>query len=335
MTTRQAQAINEALHQLMEDDERVILMGQGVTNPWYIGTTTEGLIDRFGPKRVIDTPISENAITGIAAGAALGELRPILVHPRHDFMWLAMDQIANQIAQWDFLYHQKIPIVIWAIVNRGNEQGAQHSQSLHAVFAHIPGLKVVAPSNPSDALLLFYQAVLDNGPVIFLDDRWLYTQRGVVFKMHPKQTAFMSSRYTGIFAGCEGKIARKGESITIVATSYMVILAIEIAIASENYIGRIEVIDLRSLKPLDTDIVFASVQKTGRLVIVDGGWLTCGFAAEIAALVQEHCFEYLKAPIKRVTLPDTPAPASSKLEKDYYITEEKILEAIKEVLKYK
>jgi len=316
-----AQAINETLRQMMEKDKRVILIGQGVTSPWYVGTTTVGLIDEFGPKRIIDTPVSENGVTGIAVGAAISGLHPILVHPRMDFMYYAMDQIANHAANWHYMLGGKVsvPLTIWGIINRGGEQAAQHSQALQAIFTHIPGLKVVMPSTPYDAKGLLVASIEDNNPVLYIDDRWLYTLEGEV----PEEI------YTVPIG--RGTVRKNGKDITLVATSYMVNEAIKAVTNLKKDGIDIEVIDLRSLKPLDKTLLFESVKKTGRLIIADGGWEACGIAAEISALVAENIFSYLRAPIKRVTLPNTPAPASSSLEKAYYPDSETLIQAVKEL----
>ena len=318
-----AQAINEALHQVMDQDSRVFLIGQGVISPWYVGTTTDGLMEKFGEGRVLDTPVSENGITGIAAGAALAGMRPIVVHPRMDFMYYAMDQIANHIANWHFMLGEKlsIPLVIWGIINRGGEQAAQHSQALQAMFAHIPGLKVLVPSNPYDAKGLLMSAVADYNPIVYIDDRWLYTQIGDV----PEN---MYSIPIG-----KGVRLREGKEVTVVAISYMVVETLKAAEELSKEGIHVEVIDPRSLKPLDTDLIFESIRKTRRLLIVDGGWKTCGAAAEIASQASEHVFEYLKAPIKRLTLPDAPAPASCALEVLYYQDKTDIVTSIKELVK--
>ena len=316
------QTINETLHQIIEKDSRVFLIGQGVTSPWYVGSTTVGLLDRFGPERIIDTPVSENGIAGVAVGAALAGMRPILVHPRMDFMYYAMDQIANHAANWHYMFggQLSVPLTVWAIINRGGEQGAQHSQALQAMFTHIPGLKVVMPSTPHDAKGLLIASIEDDNPVIYIDDRWLYDSVGEV----PEE---LYSEPMG-----KGVIRREGKDVTVVATSYMVIEASRAAESLENEGIDVEVIDLRSLKPLDERLLFDSVRKTGRLVVADGGWKTCGVAAEISALVAEKTFSYLKAPILRVSLPDIPAPASSPLEKAFYPDSNDIILSVKRVL---
>lgn len=316
-----ADAIREALHQLMEEDKGVILIGQGVTSPWYAGTTTVGLIDKFGDRRVIDTPVAENSITGIAAGSSLVGIKPILMHPRMDFMYYAMDQIANHIANWHFMFGGKttMPLVMWAIINRGGEQAAQHSQALQAIFMHIPGLKIVMPSTPYDAKGLLISSLKDANPVLYIGDRWLYQEKGDVRE--------------DLYSVPIGKaiVRKEGKDITIVASSYMTVKAIEAARILDREGIDAEVIDLRTLKPLDEDSICRSVKKTGRLIVIDGGWRTCGVAAEICALVGEKAFKYLKNPIARITLPDAPAPASSALEKRYYPTERDIISEAKKM----
>lgn len=318
-----AQAINEALHQIIAENDDAFLIGQGVTSPWYVGTTTVGLIQRFSEKRIIDTPTSENAMTGVALGASLLGMRPILCFPRMDFMYYAMDQIANHTANWHYMFGGQLSasLTLWAIINRGGEQAAQHSQAIQAIFAHFPGLKVVMPSTPYDAKGLLVACVKERNPVVYIDDRWLYTFEGEV----PQEL------YS--FPIGKGVIRHKGKDVTVVATSYMVHEALKAAKQMEKQGVDVEVVDLLSLKPLDENLLFASVKKTGRLIIADGGWRTCGAAAEISARVAEsEVFKSLKAPIFRVALPDTPAPASSVLEKVYYPSAEKIALTVRKIL---
>jgi len=315
-------AINEALHQVMSDDDSVFIIGQGVKSPWYVGNTTRGLLERYGAGRVIDTPVSENAMTGAAVGAALVGMRPIVIHPRIDFMLYALDPIINEAANWHYMFggQSSVPAVIWGIINRGGEQAAQHSQALHALFAHIPGLKVVMPSTPYDAKGLMIAAVRDENPVIYIDDRWLYSQEGLV----PRESYSVPIG--------RGVVRRRGKDITLLTVSHPVLNSLKAAklLAAEGI--DVEVIDLRSLKPVDEGLMYKSLKKTGRLVIVDGGWKTCGFSAEIAALVSENMFKCLKAPIHRVTLPDTPAPASCVLEEEYYIRTDNIVLALRNAM---
>jgi pyruvate dehydrogenase E1 component beta subunit len=316
------EAINEALHQAIELDESVFLIGQGVTSPWYVGKTTVGLIDRFGPERIIDTPVSESGVTGTAVGAAISGMRPVVVHPRMDFMYYAMDQIANHAGNWFYMFggQASVPITFWGIVNRGGEQAAQHSQSIQAIFTHLPGLKVVMPGTPYDAKGLLLASIKDNNPVVFVDDRWLYDEVGDV----PEEM------YTVPLG--KGAIRREGKDITIVATSHMATVAAKAVESLEKAGIDTELIDPRSIKPFDENMVIESVKKTGRLVIVDGGWKTCGISAEMAANIAEKAFDYLKAPIKRVALPDTPAPASRTLEKAYYPDAGDIDRTVKELV---
>lgn len=318
-----AEAINEALHQIIAKDNRTFLIGQGVTSPWYVGTTTIGLINRFGPQKIVDTPTSENAMTGVALGAALAGMHPIICFPRMDFMHYAMDQIANHVANWHYMFGGQLSasVTIWGIVNRGGEQAAQHSQATQAIFTHIPGLKVVMPSTPHDAKGLLAASVEDNNPVVFIDDRWLYQHVGDV-----------PEKLYSVPIG-KGVVRREGEDVTVAATSYMVHEALKASENLEKERVDVEVVDLRSLKPLDETLLFESVKKTGRLVVADGGWKTCGVAAEISAKIAESAvFESLKAPILRVTLPDAPAPASSALEKVYYPNSENVASTVRKVL---
>jgi acetoin:2,6-dichlorophenolindophenol oxidoreductase subunit beta len=318
-------AINEALKQLMRSDPSVILIGQGVKSPWYVGNTCTDLVSEFGEDRVIDTPVSENAMTGAAVGAALAGMKAIVVHPRVDFVLYAFDPIVNQAANWHYMSggNASAPAVFWLIVNRGGEQAAQHSQALHALFSHIPGLKVVAPSTPADAKGLLIAAVNDPDPVIYIDDRWLYAQEEEVDET---MTAFPLGKAV---------IRRSGSQISLISSSYTSLLCRRAAesLASEGIDA--EVVDLLTLKPYDKECVLQSVSKTGRAVIVDGGWRSFGYAAEISAYITENLFGTLHAAVQRVCLPDAPAPASRTLEEAYYITEEKIIQSVKSIINHK
>ncbi len=315
-------AVNEAFHQILKLDESVFLIGQGVTSPWYVGNTTSDLIDSFGTERIIDTPVSENAVTGAAVGAAIVGMKPIVVHPRLDFMAYAMDPIINEASNWMYMSggRTNVPMVIWGIINRGGEQAAQHSQSWHSLFAHIPGIKVVMPSNPYDAKGLMISAIDDPNPVLYIDDRWLYGIEGIVPEKIYKVPI-------GV-----GDIAQEGTDVTIVACSYQVRLAIKAAFELRKSGIEAEIIDLRTIKPLDENLIINSVLKTGRMAIIDGGWKSYGIAAEISALVFEKAFGKMKTPIIRVTLPDVPAPASSVLENSYYIKVSTITSAIEKLV---
>lgn len=309
---------------MMAADKSVFLIGQGVKSPWYVGNTATGLVDRFGEERVIDTPVSENAITGSAVGAAVAGMRPVVVHPRLDFMLYAFDPIINEAANWSYMSGGKanVPVVIWGIINRGGEQAAQHSQALQALFAHIPGLKVVMPSTAYDAKGLMIAAIKDNNPVVYIDDRWLYREEGEV----PK-------KIYSVPIG-KGVIRKKGRDITIVGISYMASEAEKAAETLKKYGIDAEVIDMRSVKPLDIPLVLESVQKTKRLIIAEAAWLTGSISSTIAAEIAGHdIIKSLKSPVKRLTLPDTPAPMSKTLEKAFYINSSHIVRAAKEMLK--
>lgn len=317
-----AQAIREAFAQLLENDPRVFVFGQGLWSPWYVGRSMHELDKDFGRDRIIESPVSENATTGAAIGAAIAGMRPIVVHPRMDFMLLAVDPIVNQAANWCYMFggQANAPVVIRAMINRGGEQGAQHSQAIQAMFAHIPGIKVVMPSTPYDAKGLLIAAVADGNPIMYIDDRWLYEETGEV----PEE---MYSVPIGT-----GAVRRAGSDVTVVSSSYMSAEASKAAHTLQSLNIDAELIDLRSIKPWDKELILESVRKTGRLVVADAAWMTCGVAAEIAATVASEAFEHLVAPIARVCLPDVPAPTSGALEKAYYIGADEIVAAVEQVL---
>ncbi len=315
-------AINEAFHQIMSLDESVILIGQGVKSPWYVGNTAQGLIDKFGEQRVIDTPVSENSMTGAAVGAALAGMRAVVVHPRMDFMLYAFDPIINEAANWFYMSGGKasVPVVFWGVINRGGEQAAQHSQALHAMFSHAPGLKVVMPATPYDAKGLMVAAIRDDNPVVFVDDRWLYNTEGDV----PEE---LYSVPIG-----KGAIRKEGKDVSLIASSFMVGESLKAASELEKHGVNAEVLDLRTVKPLDVELILKTVEKTGRTVIVDSGWKTCGLAAEISAIIAENDIGILKSPIRRMTLPDVPAPASRSMESKYYFKYPEIVNAVIKIM---
>ena len=318
------EALNEALHQLLEADTRVLLIGQGVNSPWYVGSSTRGLSERFGPSRVIDTPICEDSVTGAAVGAAMAGLRPIVVHPRMDFALLAMEQLVGQAANWHYMSGGKVrvPLVAWLIVNRGGEQAAQHSQSLHAYFAHVPGLKVIMPATPYDVKGLLIAAVQGEDPVVFVDDRWLYPTVGPV----PEEMVTVPIG--------QAALRREGRHLTIVATSYLAVEAERAADELAQVGIDVEIIDLRTARPIDTSTILASVRKTGRLLVVDGGWAACGLSAEVAAIVAESdALTCLKAPVRRLALPPTPAPMASTLEGAYFRHARDIVAEVRHMLR--
>jgi pyruvate/2-oxoglutarate/acetoin dehydrogenase E1 component len=316
-------AINEALHQMMEIDPRVFLIGQGVKSPWYVGNTARGLIERFGPERVIDTPVSENCITGAAVGAAIAGMRPVIVHPRMDFMLYALDPIINEAANWCYMFggNSSVPVVIWGCINRGGEQAAQHSQAIHAFFAHTPGLKVVMPSTPYDAKGLLISAIEDENPVVYISDRWLFPMED-----------FVPEEIYSLPIG-KGIIRKEGKDVSVIAVGYMVIEAMKAAELLKEEDIDAEVIDLRSIKPFDKELLWDSVKKTGRVIIADVGWKSFGISGELSAFIVENAFDYLKQPVVRVGLPDTPAPAARTLEEAYYPRSRNLVEAVKSLLR--
>lgn len=309
----------------MKKDRRVFIMGESVaSSAGVFGTTREAYLN-FGDRRVITTPLSENGFTGIGMGAALAGLYPIMVHDRNDFLMLAMDQIVNHIAKWSYIHNGKItlPLVIRALIGRGWGQGAQHSQSLQALFAHIPGLKVVMPSTPYLAKGLLLESIFDPGPVIFLEHRWLFSKEGKV----PK----------GFYTVPLGKAVRhrKGKDITVIATSYMVYEAFVAASALEKEGIEVEIIDPLTLQPLDEKTIIASVKKTGRAIVVDTGWRRFGVTAEISSVISENAFSFLKAPVARIGLPHASTPASSELENHFYPSAKEIIRAARMLLPMK
>jgi len=316
------QALNEATDLCMAKDQSVYIMGLGVPDPKGIFGSTLGLQQKYGNLRVMDMPVSENAMTGVAIGSALVGMRPIMTHQRIDFALLAVEQMVNQAAKWHYMFGGQmcVPLVIRMIIGRGWGQGAQHSQSLEAWFAHVPGLKVVMPTTPYDAKGLLISSIEDNNPVIFIEHRWLYNIAGHV----PE----------GIYRVPIGKakVVRSGADITIASTSYMTLESMRAAeILAKDGVST-EVIDIRTLKPLDGDAIIESVKKTGRLIVVDSGYITGGIGAEVAARVVEKAFNHLKCPIRRIGLPDCPGPTSPALSKFYYPRSRHILKVVREVL---
>jgi len=313
------EALDEATRQAMTKDERVFVMGVGVSDPKGIFGTTRGAFEQFGGDRVFDTPLSEAALTGMGVGAALRGFHPLLVHARNDFLLLTMDQVVNNAAKWRYMCggKLKVPFTIRAIIGRGWGQAAQHSQSLQAMFAHVPGLAVVMPATPADAKGLLMTALTSDFPVICLEHRWLYDKSGPVAE---------DPYYTPLGVGT---VVRPGRDVTIVAVSHMVLEALQAADALAKQGIEAEVVDPRTLRPLDSALICRSAAKTGRLVIADTGWRSYGVSAEIAARAAEELWGVLKAPIRRVALPDVPTPCSSALESAYYPGTGAIVDAVK------
>lgn len=309
-----AEAIRDGLATALRLDPSVICYGLGVTDPKGVFGTTLGLETEFGPDRVFDMPTAENAMTGIAIGAALGGLRPVLTHQRLDFALLSMDQIVNNAAKWRFMFGgtASAPIVIRMILGRGWGQGPTHSQNLQAWFAHIPGLKVVMPTRPADAKGLLLSAIFGQDPVIFLEQRWLHNARG--------ETPQGDYR---VPIGLSAKL-HQGDDLTVVSSGYLSIEALHAAqFLAAKGIG-CDLIDLRSLRPLDLPAIASSLSRTGRLLVLDSGFATGGVAGEILAWASETLFSRLSAAPARLTAPDAPEATSPALTAAYHVRAEHI-----------
>jgi len=318
-------AILAAFEYLLENYKEVFVIGQGLWSPWYVGNTMTNLEKKFGIERIMDTPVSESASTGIAVGASISGMKPIVVHPRMDFMLYAMDSIVNQAANWSHMFGgQTNPnLTIRCILNRGGEQGAQHSQALHAWFAHVPGLRVVMPSTVVDARDLLIASVLCKDPVMFIDDRWLYDQEDYLPPV--KEINLLDQK---------PKISIKGCDITIVASGHSSLLAREAAQILKNKNISAEVVDIRVLNPLDASLIINSVKKTKNLLVVDCGWTSGGFSAEIITkVVEQLSVKCLNSSPVRIALPNSPAPNSRKHEENYYNKTEDLVKAVKKILK--
>ena len=319
-------ALLAAFEWLLDKHPEVFVIGQGLWSPWYVGNSMTDLDKKFGVERIIDTPVSESAVTGAAVGAALAGKKPIVVHPRMDFMLYAMDAIVNQAAKWRHMIggQAEVPVTIRGIINRGGEQGAQHSQALHSWFAHIPGLRVVMPASVADARDLLIASVLSPDPVVFIDDRWLYAQE-----------AELPDVDTPLDLSKEGpKITKSGADITLIAASHAVMLAQEAASKLDAKGISAEVVDIRVISPLQSEVICASARKTGRVLCVDGGWSPCGFSAEILAVLAENLApsDWRSAP-QRLTLPFAPAPTSRVLEKAYYPSADDVMMQAQKIVK--
>jgi pyruvate/2-oxoglutarate/acetoin dehydrogenase E1 component len=304
-----AQALSEGLCQAMESDPSIFVTGIAVDYPSGIFGSTAEAAKRFGPARVFDAPAMENALTGIAVGAAAMGKRPVIVHPRNDFMFLAFDNLINLAAKWRYMFNGAagtVPIVVRAVIGKGWGQGATHSQSLQSMLAHVPGLTVVMPAFPYDAKALTIAALQHDGPVVMLEHRALYSISGDV------PDAFEPGELG------KAKVVRSGKDVTIVGTSLMAYEATHAADELARHGVEAEVIDLRTIRPLDEETVLASVRKTGHLIVADTSWELCGVVSEIAGLAAEKAWPYLKTPVVRIALANAPAPVSKHLEDVFY-----------------
>ena len=317
-----AAAIRDGLAVALERDPSVIVYGLGVSDPKGVFGTTIALHERFGADRVFDMPTSENAMTGIGVGAALGGLRPVLTHQRLDFALLSLDQIVNNAAKWRFMFGGKrgVPLTIRMIIGRGWGQGPTHSQSLQAWFAHIPGLKVVMPTTPDDAKGLLLSSIFDEDPVIFLEHRWLHNLEGEVPAGDYRVTIGSA------------RVLRSGGDATVVAMSLMSVEALH----AVDHLARqgisCELIDLRTIRPIDWPTIEASVRSTGRLLVLDTGYQTGGVSGEIVARIAGSCWKDLRAAPRRLAMPDVPEATSMALTEHYHVRAEHIAQAVGELV---
>ncbi len=308
-----AESINEAIQIAMKKDKSMLCYGLGTTDPKGIFGTTIGLEKKYGKDRVFDVPASENALTGVSVGLGINGIRSIVSHQRLDFFLLAMDQLVNSAAKWFFTYNKAIPITIRLIVGRGWGQGPTHAQNLHSWFAHIPGLKVVMPSNAYDAKGLLLSSIFDPNPVIFIENRWLHQSISNV----PKKQYFINL----------GKSKKKlsGKKITIISSSYLTAEAINACKYLKKLNIDVDLIDLRTIAPLDWSNIKKSIKKTGSLLVLDSGHFSGSIASEIIYKATNECFEFLKKPPSKLCQPDIPEPSSFGLTKKFYITYKEII----------
>lgn len=320
-----SEALNEALREEMEKDDNVYVLGEDLGDYGGLFRVTKGLQDEFGKIRVLDTPICENSIIGLGVGSAVAGLRPVAEILYVDFMTLGMDQVVNQAAKYRYMTGNQVhvPLVIRTQGGTGRRNAAQHSQSLESWFIHTPGLKVVMPSNPADAKGLLKSSIRDNDPVIFIEHKNLYFKRGPV----PEDEYLVPIG--------KASLIKEGSDVTIIATSWMVEKSLQAARQLQEENISAEVIDPRTLKPLDIEVITGSVKKTKRAVIVHEACKTGGFGAEVASRIMECAFKDLEAPVFRVGGADVPVPYSAPLENASIPQVDEIKNAVKSVISYK
>tara|TARA_B110000003_G_scaffold256930_1_gene274829 strand:+ start:15319 stop:16374 length:1056 start_codon:yes stop_codon:yes gene_type:complete len=317
-----ANAINEAMTIAMQQNKNVITFGLGVPDPKGVFGTTIGLQEKFGRDRVFDMPTSENAMTGVGIGASLNGLRPVMVHQRVDFFLLALDQLINNAAKWRFMFggQTSVPITIRLVVGHGWGQGPTHSQNLHSIFSHIPGLKVVMPTSAYDAKGMLLSSIYDDDPVVFLEHRWL----------HSLESNVPEGDYRVPLG--KAKLVRKGKSLTIVSLSYMSVESLHAVEELEKVGITCDLLDLRSTAPLDWRRIKKSLLKTGRLLVVDSASESFSVASEVIAKASIECHKNMKSAPVRLALKDAPAPTSFGLTKKYYISSNEIFDAALAIL---
>ena len=319
LTFRSALAL--ALERELAADPDVFVFGLDVPDHKRIFGSTDGLVEKFGANRVFGTPLSEDAMTGVAIGAALSGLRPVHVHIRADFMLLAMNQLVNMASNLRYMSggQLRVPLVVRAVIGRGWGQSAQHSKSLHGVFGHIPGLKVILPTTPQDAYTLLRAAIRDDNPVIFLEHRWLYDVQGEVDETQQVPLG-------------QPAIRRQGDALTIVSASWMTVEAMKAAEVLAKRGIETEVVDARAVSPLDMAPIIASARKTRRCIVADYDWSFCGFAAELAAQISHDCFGVLERPVERLGFAHVPCPTTRPLENVFYPSAVELIRAAERML---
>lgn len=321
-TRTYAQAIAEGTLQAMAMDSSVMVIGQGTRDSGQVFGSLEGVFQTWGEKRVIEMPLSEEAVAGICVGAAMSGLRPLYVLQRADFSFLVLDQLINHASKYHFMFggQVRVPLTVRLIVGKGWGQGPQHSQSVHSMLSHFPGLRVVCPTDPYHAKGLLLNSIFSDDPVVIIEARPLYSVSQPI-PSKPYVVPFGASH-----------ILQKGKDVSIIATSFLVPEAMQAAraLVSENISA--EVIDVVSLNPLDGKTILASARKTGRVLIADTSWSFSGVSAEISAMLSEHLFGKLKAPISRLTLPASPTPTTAILEQQFYPTSKDIIKKCRKLM---
>ena len=318
-----AESINEAFNFILKKFSESFVIGQGLWSPWYVGSTMKGLPRKFGKKRIIDSPVSEAAVTGIAVGASLNNMKPIVVHPRMDFMLLAADAIINQSAKWKFMLGgaNSPNVTRRSIINRGGEQGAQHSQSLYSMFANIPGVVIVLPSNPQNAFDLLVKSIITKSTVIYIDDRWLYSE---VDKLKIENNILKKDLLHE-----EPEVIEQGEDITIISLGYGVKILKEVSKMLKRKNIKSDVIDLRIINPLKPKKLIKSAIKTKKVLVLDYGWSNCGIASEVISQIAENTDkEKVKIRYLKITLPSMPASTNKINEREYYISSKEVFKKV-------
>jgi len=318
------EAVVEALDMALGRDERVFLLGEDIGYYGGLFQATQGLMQKYGEDRVMDSPISESAIMGAGIGSAIVGMRPIVEIMNIDFLPVCMDQLVNQAAKMRYMFggKMKIPLVVRTTCGAGRGGAAQHAQATHAAFMHFPGIKIVTATTPHDVKGLLFTAIEDENPVLFIEDKMMYNIKGDV-----------PEGYYSVPFG-QAAIRHEGKDVTIVATLRMVHKALTVAKEMEEKGIGIEVIDPRTLCPLDKETIINSFKKTGKMIIVDEGNRVGNFGSEVASIIAEEAVEFIQAPILKVTAPHVPVPYSPVLEKFYIPDEEKIREAVRKLLEY-